>query len=117
MLKASVYAQFSLDRWYRLYSTYYYPGNHDHCGRLDRRQIVHNGFHKIAPIALAQFRAIGADPGDRGAYMEAGFKCDVPDAKIIPFCQPHAVLVDERQSKIRSGENLKCFMRSSPSAA
>ena len=110
MLAASVYAQFSLDRWYRLYRTYYYPGNHDHCGRLDRRQIIHNGFHKIAPIAWVQFRAIGADPGDRGAYMEAG-------AKIIPFCQPHAVLVDERQSKIRSGENLKCFMRSSPSAA
>ena len=49
--------------------------------------------------------------------METRFKCDVPGAKIIPFCQPHAVLVDERQSKMRSGENLKCFMRSSPSSA
>ena len=118
MLAASVRAQFSLHRWYSLYITWYYPGNHDHGGRLDRRQIVHKGFHKIARIAWALFRAIGADPGDRGDYMETGFTCDVPGTKIIPFCQPHAVVVDERRwMKIRSGENVKCFMRSSPSAA
>ena len=38
-----------------------FPGDHDdRCGRLDRPQIFPYCFHKIAGIACALFRAIGA---------------------------------------------------------